>query len=827
MKILSDTDCERGILAGLISHGSIAFHNVVDLGLSDNTFTIDSHRVIFKCLDKIFKNHDNIIPDIPSIYSAASELGLRSWFQRDDEVSYLSSFFNFPVEENNIRPFALKIKKLEIGRNINHRLEQAKSDTLNISGDESINDIFGIVERSILDCGSFLSNQDSKVSKLGDGIKDYFDNLKKNPIDQIGISTGFPVYDDAIGGGLRNGTVNVIAARPKCLEENSLVYTPTGPVKIKELKIGDEICHPNGKTAKIINTIDVGLKNKYKVEFKDGDIVYCDEDHIWEVYKKYGKKNNILKTTKEIIREKFKIGNNPHYKWGIDLPNSIYFKTQELPLDPYILGLLIGDGSFRNAINFCTADPELIECFKNLPKGFELKIENDAKICKTYKINGLQNIIRSIGLYKTKAQTKFIPDIYKYNSIENRIAILRGLMDTDGTAKLNTNETARSQYCSVSLKLVKDIKEIVESLGGLCPIHKNIGIYKNKKHISYICEIILPKINPFKLTRKYNRIKSSRPRTTKVERIIKNISLDGQSNMRCIETDSHDGLFLTNNCIITHNCGKSTLALNIATHISKMNVPVLYLDSEMDKEDAWHRTVACLSQINSREIETGKFANFKNNEIKADDAITIIEKLPFYYTQIAGQPLETQISTIKRWLITDVKLKKNGKANQCVLVYDYLKIMNETEMKGQQEYQAIGFLINSLINFSKKYHFPILTFVQTNRDGINKDDSSVVAQSDRILWMCSSMALLKVKTPEEMHLDGYENGNRKLIVNEARFGPGLSDGNYINLNFNKSISKIVEGKTSFEIKNEQKTKNQQIEINKENSNESTDEEIPF
>jgi hypothetical protein len=94
---------------------------------------------------------------------------------------------------------------------------------------------------------------------------------------------------------------------------------------------------------------------------------------------------------------------------------------------------------------------------------------------------------------------------------------------------------------------------------------------------------------------------------------------------------------------------------------------------------------------------------------------------------------------------------------------------------------------------------PILAFVQTNRDGISREDASVIAQSDRIAWFCSSLAIFKEKTQEEMALDGPENGNRKLIVTDARFGPGLTDGDYINCQFNKYISKIVEHKSRSEL----------------------------
>lgn len=468
MKILSNPDAERGLLAALVRFGSSAYHEISDLGITDASFTKDSHSVLYKCIHKILATQDDIIPDIPLIYSAATDLGLKAWYQRDDEVSYLNSIFNFPVKEDNCRIFAQQVKRLEVGRLVHERLGNAQNDTLQITGKESITEIFGIIEKTIIDCGKFLSSDERSASIIGDGLKEYFEDLEKNPIQQIGISTGMPIYDQAIGGGLRPGSVNVIASRAKV--------------------------------------------------------------------------------------------------------------------------------------------------------------------------------------------------------------------------------------------------------------------------------------------------------------------------------------------------GKSSLALNVALHIGKLGIPILYLDSEMSKEDSWNRMIASLAEINISDIESGKYNQFMTQKNKVDKAISELKSLPIYYQSIAGQPLENQVSFIKRWLITDVGLNKNGQSKPCMVIYDYLKLMNEEEGKGYQEYQAIGFLMTSLVNFCKKYNFPILSFIQTNRDGISKEDSSTISQSDRVLWFCSSLSIFKKKEQEEIEQDGYEHGNRKLIVTDCRYGPGLVAGDYVNFNFNTNISKISEGKTKLEIWKNKKIK---------------------
>jgi hypothetical protein len=132
---------------------------------------------------------------------------------------------------------------------------------------------------------------------------------------------------------------------------------------------------------------------------------------------------------------------------------------------------------------------------------------------------------------------------------------------------------------------------------------------------------------------------------------------------------------------------------------------------------------------------------------------------------------------------------------------DYLKTMDMSDVGDIQEYQYLGDFITKLHNFAVKYDVPILTTVQLNRDGINKEDSSVVSGSDRILWLCSSLAYLKKKTDEDVAAgDSKTNGDRKLIVIETRYGQGMdTTSEYINIISNLERSEMVEGKFNFEI----------------------------
>ena len=172
-----------------------------------------------------------------------------------------------------------------------------------------------------------------------------------------------------------------------------------------------------------------------------------------------------------------------------------------------------------------------------------------------------------------------------------------------------------------------------------------------------------------------------------------------------------------------------------------------------------------------------------------------------HHKSIGGKPFEDQISIMRRWLAKVVGLNDQGKANDCVIVYDYVKLMEASELAKSdlKEFQLLGFMMTSLHNFALRYEVPILSFIQLNRDGINKESTDAASGSDRIMWLCSNFTIYKQKSDEEIAQDGPENGNRKLVPIIARHGEGLDDGDYINVLMKGAYAKLIEGQTAYEL----------------------------
>lgn len=349
-------------------------------------------------------------------------------------------------------------------------------------------------------------------------------------------------------------------------------------------------------------------------------------------------------------------------------------------------------------------------------------------------------------------------------------------------------------------EFARNIKEIAES------ISKNIENIKGDESIDEIVSIIEKPVIEF--------IKDD-TLSKKPEKIWENVDeyiqflIENKCDQIGIPTgfkryDKAIGGGLRRKCVDVISArpkmGKSSIADAVALNVCLRGIPVLMLDTEMSKEDHLNRILASMTGITINDISTGKFSEDKDNVTKVMEAVEKIKGARYTYASVAGVPFESIVNTIKRWILHDVGVDENGKTNDCVVIYDYLKLMSSSAISNNlQEYQVLGFQITSLHNLAVKYDFPCLTFTQLNRDGITKETTDVVSGSDRIIWLCTSFSIFKDKSPEEVAEDGPNGGNRKLVPVVARHGPAMTDGNYINLKLDGDKCKIKELHTRDEF----------------------------
>ncbi len=354
---------------------------------------------------------------------------------------------------------------------------------------------------------------------------------------------------------------------------SSKLATLSGWKKMKDIEVGNEIIGSNGKSTEVTGVYPRGKKEVYEIKFSDTS-VKCSGDHLWQVQRlnqKFRNGGHRIKKTKELRNDlRDTMGNR---KWFIPIISQpVNYKKKDVPVDPYVLGSILGDGSIsKNNLKISSKDDDLISEIRNrTPKNVRIKSckswkDYDYSVTTTTYKNQIFRKIRDLGLKNKISDKKFIPKKYKLNNVETRVEILQGLLDTDGTPS-----GSAFQYTSTSQRLAKDVQEIIWSLGGTARMSNRVTKYthngeKREGKRSYRLYARLPsEIEPFKLKRKKEKLKN--PQNREPSRSIRSIEKVGREEVQCISVETEDNLYATDGFVLTHNTIETLGALE---HLEK------------------------------------------------------------------------------------------------------------------------------------------------------------------------------------------------------------------------------------------------------------------
>lgn len=366
-----------------------------------------------------------------------------------------------------------------------------------------------------------------------------------------------------------NNGISILGDSPgvgKAQSLNSLIATPEGWVRMGDIEIGQKIFSQDGNIYSVTGVFPQGIQDTYRVIFGDDSSTECNMEHLWVVRDRNRKRRNagwVVKSLSQLINSGIKEKNNIKrensnrkqiLKWEIPTTEPVKYPAKNFIIDPYILGALIGDGYICGETVAISIPDNQIQIRKIIDSLLpsELKTrENRHPNCPQYHItrntsvgkNPFKEELDRLNI-RVKSGKKFIPKEYLYSGINQRISLLQGLMDTDGSADKN-----RVNYHTSSEELAKNVVELVQSLGGRALIH----IYNRKKEektTEYRVSIRI-KNCPFRLDEKIKEWKIAVRHDT--SRKIKSVEFIRREEHQCISVDSPDKTYLTNNYIVTHN----------------------------------------------------------------------------------------------------------------------------------------------------------------------------------------------------------------------------------------------------------------------------------
>lgn len=461
-----------------------------------------------------------------------------------------------------------------------------------------------------------------------------------------GISYGLPELDTKTSG-LQRGELSILAGRPGMMKAQPLsskIRTTEGWSTMGAIHVGDCLASINGGDSVVTGVYPQGVKPVFKITFSDGRTTRSCADHLWRVFYRGWSTHRIIPTS-EIIR----LLSKKRYQgriW-IDLPQArrpiVRSEPSNLPIDPWVLGALIGDGNFTlGRLRFTSAEAETIERMKQrMPTSMELVKQPTRPYCwalnrkerKGGATSEVRDILRSLGLNGLKSYQKFIPLEFMNASFEDRLSLLNGLLDTDGSVQKNST----IRYWTSSPRLAEQVQELARSLGAWCkcwinkrPVYEHNG-EKRIGRQAYVLTICYPfPRDLFALSEK--KQKAYEYQTARKMPLIESVVSDGDEECQCISVSHPTQLYLTDDYVVTHNTG---LALSIARRMSEAGHPGIFFSLEMKDEQLTRRIFSDLlfetKEVPYNRMRSGRVSEAEFTLIR--DAALTLESWPLQIEQ--------------------------------------------------------------------------------------------------------------------------------------------------------------------------------------------------
>lgn len=598
---------------------------------------------------------------------------------------------------------------------------QEKLDSGQLSSADELPDLF----RDALLVGQAEDN--------GVDIFEFNDSLLENQyVDAVKMGLG-PI--DLITGGLPKGKLGMVLAGQgigKSLGISELTLTPTGYVPMGKIKVGNKVIGSNGKAITVVGVYPQGERDIYKVTFADGTTVNCDSEHLWTVSTRKARKraqrhltDNIIHyetlTLAEIIPNikvmKGTKSETLNYKIPL-LSGPVDFDTfaTPLPIASYTLGLVLSNGHIGNTKSTIPVVTQDLQIINDLLLQYNQKNVTDKntwfkKIKNANVFDLLAKLLTKLGLVGTKSDTKFIPQEYLHSTVDNRIALLQGLMDGDGYV----SKDGVIQFSTTSKQLSTDFLFLVRSLGIVANLTtSNKSPHQNKKGNKVVAlplHIITMSFNrdtniiPFRLQSKLSRVKIKE--IYGYGKFIIGAEYSHKEEAVCIKVDAEDELFVTNGFNLTHNTSLLNYIADTAFLDGKNVLQIIF--DENSVEEVMKAHYAKWSEIPAIE--------FVKNKAKVKDRVMEVKR-----KHRAGKLIikrfssdGTNIPMIKAW----VKAYQEMYAiNFDLLVVDYIDEIESTKNLGIWDAQAD--VAKTLHSMLVDFNIPGWTATQAKKESNDK-----------------------------------------------------------------------------------------------------------
>ncbi len=673
-----------------------------------DAFYLADHQILFAIILGLYEQNRPIDAVI-----LREELSKRGQLEEIGGTAYLAEVLNTVPSAANGMHYAeivrdkFLLRQLISASNEAIRDAYAPHDSVAVIVDRAEKRVFDIADKKV----------SGSMTELGDIAMQVYEMLESSG--RKGLPTGFYELDDMLNG-LQGGEMVIVAARPsmgKAQPLDAKVLTATGFRPMGDLRVGDALASVDGQPSYVTGIYPQGQRQVYRLTFADGRSTECCAEHLWRVHFRQWESPRVLSTARVmemLTRKRYR-----NRLW-IETISGEFGSADALPIDPWLLGALLGDGSLGgSSLRFSTAEPQVLERVQ-IAVGAGMTITHagnyDYRIVQKSgaKKKGVQGVtanpvaaeLKQLGLWDVTAASKFIPGCYLTAQRGSRLRLLAGLLDTDGWVE--TFGVIR--FATVSPQLAKDVVELVRSLGGCASFFPKQSAYtykgeKRQGQMSYVCNIQFPDATSLDLlSAKLERL-ALKPRKRQRRLNIQAITPTRFTETQCISVSHPSRLYVTDDYIVTHN---TAFAMNVMDAIAAANQPCAVFSLEMSKQQLAQRMMCSRAQIDAQRVRKGLLT--PNEFRKLAQMVNEMHKMPIWVDDAPGLTILELRAKCRR-----LKQQHDVKA----IMIDYMQLMDNPGVESRQ--QQISEISRGIKAVARELNVPVLALSQLNRASEGRD----------------------------------------------------------------------------------------------------------
>jgi replicative DNA helicase len=768
-----DLAAEQSVLGGmLLSKDAIA--DVVEV-LRPGDFYRPAHQAVFDCVLDLYGRGEPADP-----ITVSAELERRGELGRVGGAPYLHTLIATVPTAANAGYYAEIVAEKAILRRLveaGTRIVQYGYGANTNGGDGSnVSEVVDRAQAAIYEVTERRTSEDYvALEELLQPTMDEIDAIASRGGSAQGIPTGFLDLDE-VTNGLHPGQMIIVAARPgvgKALALDTPLPTPQGWTTMGDLAPGDQLLGADGKPTTVVDATGVMYDRPcYEVEFSDGSVITADAEHQWVTHtgsarraardigprSREGAARAEVRTTREIADSLRCRTADRRINHSVPCAQALQLPERSLLLHPYALGAWLGDGHTAGA-RFTTADPEIV-CFLEAECGLVASPRGNMSYSlalpppEPVDHGTVPGILRTVGVLNNK----HIPSEYLRASIDQRRALLAGLLDTDGTV----TSSGSVQFSVTNRRLAEDTRELIVSLGYSCSMTQKSVRGRNADSSTAYTLNFTTQNRVFWLERKHllQKERLTRRQCRAPIRYIVAVRPVPSVPVRCVEVDAADHLYLAGRSMIpTHN---STLGLDFARSCSiRHGMSSVIFSLEMSRTEIVMRMLSAEARIRLQDMRGGRMSD--------DDWTRLARRM----SEISEAPLFIDDSPNMTMMEIRAKARRLKQRNDLKLVVvDYMQLMTSGK-RVESRQQEVSEFSRQLKLLAKEIEVPVVAISQLNRGPEQRTDKRPMLSDLRESGSLEQDAdiVLLINRPDAWERDDPRAGEADLILAKHRAGP--------------------------------------------------------